>query len=158
MTLADRLRAKAARRVVVPVLLDSTADDERRVADARTLHLAALARKAPAEEIDTLAADLAAAEDAARAHTLDVEFQALAPADFERLVGASTDKAGDVDRDAALPALAAACAVDESLRDEALWAELIGSGTWSKGERDALYAALMFTLNYSAPPARAGKG
>ena len=158
MTLADRLRAKAARRIVVPVLVDNPGDDERRAAEARTLHLAAMARQAPQGEVDALAERLAEAEAAVAAHMVDVEFQALPSATFERMVAAATDKAGDVDREALLPALAASSAVDDSLRDESLWVEVLGSGRWSKGERDSLYSALMFSLNYSAPPARAGKG
>ncbi len=56
-----------------------------------------------------------------------------------------------------LPVLAAACAVDPDLQDEAWWAEQLNGDSWSLGERDGLYRELL-DLNLSRPRPGTPKG
>jgi len=156
-TLRERLAAKQRRRVVVPVQV-SDPGPAREALDLAT-------RKAQFLELagtdpDGLAA-AQAAETAARAalaeHYENVEFQAIAPVDAEAIFAAHTNDAGETDDVAAAPELAAACAVDEELRDVDWWREQLTDGTWSLGERVSLYDQLV-TLNMSAPRESVPKG
>lgn len=158
MSLRDALASKSRRRETIPVQVTDPTDDLSRAAEARTLAIAAPLRGAPAEEIAELEAAASAADDAVRGHYVDVEFQAMDPVEFEALLMEHTDEEGEVERTAMRPALAAACAVDEDLRDEQWWAEQFGSGSWSKGELDDLYYRLFTVLNYSVPRGAYPKG
>lgn len=85
---------------------------------------------------------------------VEVEFEAIAPKDYEALNNEHTDDKGKVDSDALLPALAAACAVEDG--DVEKW-EAVCSGALSAGEANALYQRLIL-LNYAVPSAGLGKG
>lgn len=159
MSLRDQLDRKARRRVVVPVQVSDPAQDDRRAADAR--RQLALARVTPGMDPDALAELERLVEEtttALAAHFVDVAFVALRGDDFEALIAAHTGDDGDLDRDRMRPALAAACAEDESLRDPDWWAEQFASDEWSAGERDNLYNRLFTELNYSVPSGGIPKG
>lgn len=159
MSARDRLAAKARRRDVVTVQVTDPAEDSRRAAEAQ--QLLAQARITPGFDAAALAELEQAVTDAQAAlaeHFEQVEFVALDPADFEALVAAHTTEAGDVDRDALRPVLAAACAVDEDLQDATWWAEQLSSGVWTSGERDELYYRLFTLLHYSVPSGGVSKG
>lgn len=159
-SLADRLRGKQRRRITVAIQVAETAAEEAAAEDARVLWMAAavdteddtpaLAAKARFDEA------VAALEEAREASVLHVEFAQLAADDFEAAVQAHTLPDGDTDRAGLLVTLAAACAVDESLRDEGLWRDVLS--TFSAGERDDLYRRLFAELNYSLPARGLGKG
>ena len=154
MGLRERLDAKSRRRVVVPVLVgEPTQDDVRRVAEAQAAYLEALA------EGDTPPAS--AVDEAMASFRVDVEFQALPPNEFEAIAAGYPAAEGDdggMDWKSALPVLAAMCAVDEDLRDEAWWAKALSDeGSWSHGERHTLWRALLH-INANAPDPRVPKG
>lgn len=157
LSLRDRLAAKQRRRVVVPIVVgEPTADETARVAAAeQAMRVAALTGDAAKAEEHRATIDEVLAP-----YRVDVEFQALAPHEFEAVASAYPAAEGDdggIDRWAALPVLAAECAVDESLRDADWWREQLGSGRWSEGEWQELWRAL-FALNYRAPAAYVPKG
>lgn len=159
MSIRDQLAGKARRRVVIPVQVSDPTEDDRRAAEARGER--ALAAATPGIDPDALAAldeRVHQTTVALAAHFVDVAFVALHPRKFEALIAAHTTDKGDVDRDALRPALAAACAEDEDLRDEAWWAAQLASGNWSTGERDDLYRRLFTELNYSVPSGSIPKG
>lgn len=91
---------------------------------------------------------------AAGGSVVEVEFEALRPADYEALSAAHTGADGELDRDGFLPALAAACAVEDD--DPSKWAALVADGL-SAGEANALYQRLLL-LNFGIPAAGLGKG
>lgn len=158
MSLRDTLASKSRRRETIPVQVSDPAEDLSRAAEARALAVAAVLRGAAAEEVAALEADAATADDAVRSHYADVEFQAMDPRDFEALLMAHTDGEADTNSQTLRPALAAACAVDEDLRDEEWWATQFDSGSWSKGELDDIYYRLFSVLNYSVPRRTYPKG
>lgn len=85
---------------------------------------------------------------------VEVDFQALRPADYEALVTEFTGADGEVDRDGFLPALASACATQDG--DADTWANLT-SEVLSAGEANSLYQHLIL-LNYGIPGPGLGKG
>ncbi|MHB1063529.1 MAG: hypothetical protein ACYC1Z_03385 [Georgenia sp.] len=162
MGLREKLAAKQRRRASYPVQVSDPAEANARVAAARLALSAALISGADVDEADREArrAEVTAAQQAAEACFVDVAFTALAPEDFEALMAAHTLPDGSVDRARFLPALAAACAVEEDLQDEEWWAGQLdrATGAWSPGEWDALYQLLFVELNYSVPSAAVSKG
>jgi hypothetical protein len=170
MSLKERLAAKKRRTVTVPVQVtdpgpargayeqaerqvtllqlahDSGADDgsKDRAALKRRLTTAKKAR-------DKALADY-------REHFEEVEFQAAEPDDVERILSEHLDKDGTWDDSTATAPLAALCAVDEELRDEAWWVEQLTPPTsWSQGERGRLFSALL-DINVTLPPENLPKG
>lgn len=85
---------------------------------------------------------------------VEVEFEALKPADYEALTAAHTGEDGEIVRGTFVPALAAACAVEDD--DPEKWATLLTDGL-SAGEVNDLYQRLIL-LNYGVPAAGLGKG
>lgn len=141
--LAERLARKRARRVVLPVDVEPLSDEQQ----ARAVELLAAAA-AGGEGAAEAMAEATAIRDSAR---VDVEFQAMDALVWERIVAAYPAPEGDdggVDRIAALPVVAAICAVDESLQDDDTWRDLLES--WSYGERLLLWGTLL-TLNSASP-------
>ncbi|EYR64676.1 hypothetical protein N866_07190 [Actinotalea ferrariae CF5-4] len=159
MTLRDQLAAKRRRHVTVTVQVSDHTDDAQRAAAARVLLLAAQADPARIGELPDLERAEADAAAALAAHFVPVQFAQLADEDFEALVAAHTGNDG-IDQTTLLPALAAACAVDEDLRDEEWWAEQLDprSPVWGPGERDQLYYRLYTELHYLVPAEAVGKG
>lgn len=159
MSLRERLQAKARRRVTVTVQVTDPADDARRAAEARVLLLAAQTDPTRADELPALERAVEEADAAVAANMVDVTFEQLTDADFEAVVAAHTTDDG-VDQAAVLPVLAAACAVDEDLRDEQWWTDQLdpASGVWSPGERDHLYFKLYSELHYAIPSGVVPKG
>lgn len=157
MSLREQLAAKTRRTVVVPVLVSDPGEDVRRLEEARAGYLAAAVR---GRDVEDAKASLDAAAEAVQAHYADAVFQALDPDDFEAVAAAypSTDgQDGGLDWKAALPVLAAACAVDETVRDKDWWATQLDSGVWSHGEKLALWSALLH-INYATLDPRVPKG
>lgn len=158
MSLRQRLAHKQRRRAAWLVQVTDPDQAQARVAAARAQLDAARAMSLDPDALDALAGEVAQAEVELAATTETVEFQALAPDEFEALLAAHSDTTGDVDSTAMRAALAAACAVDEDLRDEQWWTEQLASGRWSKGEVDDLYYLLFTVLNYSVPRGAYTKG
>lgn|GEM_PF-1372660 len=158
MSLRDRLESKQRRRVTWTVEVSDPSTTQARVAAARAQLAQAEALETSEESRAALAAELADAERAVATHYEQVQFEALDPDLFEAMLVEHSDAAGDVDRARMRPALAAACAVDEGLRDEQWWADRFASGVWSKGEIDDLYHLLVTVLNYSVPRGAYSKG
>jgi len=158
--LRDRLAAKARRRTVFHVEI-SDAEDARRRVDEAQQQVTLRGFMDGASELETAKAALAAAEQELAKHYEPVEFQAATPADYEALSAAhfQDKKDDDIDIDAVLPALAAICAVEEDMRDEAWWSDQLSPATsaWSAGERSALYNRLV-DLNVARPDVRIPKG
>lgn len=162
MTLADTLAGRERRRESFTVRVSDPTVDEARAAALRQQMIVA---GAPGSELDAAALEqeLAAVEDQLLANYVQVWFRGLAPKKFERLVAAHTAEDGDVDQDALLPVLAAACAEDESLQDPDVWAAMLfpddeDDATWTTGEIRALYHLLFLVLNNTAPQVTLPKG
>lgn len=160
MTLADRLAARERRREYFTVRVTDPGPAEARAAALRQQLVVA---RATGEGVDLVEAELTAAEDALQACYEVVWFRALTPKRFERLVAAHTDDEGEVDQDALLPDLAAACAEDESVQDPEVWRAMLfpeddTDATWTTGEQRALYHLLFLVLNNSAPQVTLPKG
>lgn len=164
MTLRDQLAAKQRRRVSYPVQVADPEPAQQRAAVAhQALAAAEVNGRATPDEIAALQADYDTAQADAEACFVGVDFDALPPADFEALIAAHTledGKDAGIDRARLMPALAAACAVDESLRDESWWAEQLDPErtSWSTGEVDALWALLFVKLHYTVPRGAVSKG
>lgn len=165
MSLREKLAAKQRRRATYPVQVSDPGQAAERVAAARQALVAAeMSPTTTREQRAELEHDLEAAQAAHAEHFVAVEFLALHPADFEALFAAHLveDAKGEavVDATTLLPALAAACAVDEELQDAEWWAGQLDpeKGTWTKGERDALYYELFTRLHYSIPRDVVSKG
>ncbi len=162
-SLRERLAAKARRTCTVPVQV-SDPGPARAAHDAAQRRVLALtlsvAEDRDDEEHAAALEKAQAALDVAQAeldeHFVMVEFQALADDEYEAIVARFSDEEGALDRHAATPLLAAACAVDESLRDADWWAEQLARPQWSTGEALALHVELL-NLNFRAP-ASLGKG
>lgn len=151
MSLRDRLEAKARRHLDHPVLVG---DPQVAAAAVQLATTELLAAQAPGGD-DARLAELQAARDAAEAAYLacfeQVRFEAMDPDEYEDLISGHLDPAsGEIDKGACLPALAAACAAEEDLKDPAWWSAQLHGGPWSAGERDDLYHQL-YLLNRTAP-------
>lgn len=156
MSLRDRLSAKARRHLDHPVVIDDLQVAAAAVGAQEQL-LWAARMGGDAAEIEAATAAVAAAKAAVTACYEFVGFDALDPNDYEELTRSCLDDDGRLDIDAVLPALAAACATDEDLRDPQYWASELGSGRWNAGEVAHLFAELT-ALNQAIPPAGLGKG
>jgi len=184
-SLRDRLAAKKRPSIVFPVQVEAPGpayeEAQQALLAAGRLRLGAelLEQQNPDEAATAQLAAATTAEDEARtalaaevaSRHVDVEFRALEPLAMERLTAAHTAADGTTDEVGCCPALAAACAVDEDLRDVAWWTgQLYGrpaagdelepvEATWALGEVNRLWAALLMLNTPSATAAvRAGKG
>lgn len=162
-SLRERLEAKRRRRITHHVLVDNPEPlQEELTANRRAQAAAVLNSDVCPDELDELRQREAELVTALADCVVQVEFQALAPGDFEALVAEHTipDPADGaaVDSGALLPVLAAHCAVDESLRDEQWWTEILAQDVWTSAEKSTLYYRLFNELNYALPPATLGKG
>lgn len=158
-SLRSRIEAKARRRVVYPVQVTDPTAAAAALAEAErlvALYTATTASDGASDEDRERLAKAEALRDAARTqhaeHYVEVTFQALSPADFEALAAGYRDDEGDLDTANLGAPLAAACAVDEDLRDEAWWAEQLAGGAWNTAEVSVLTTTLL-QLNYSSPSA-----
>lgn len=156
-SLRSRIEAKARRRVVYPVQVTDPTAAQAALDEARRLVLVlTMGRDDPdapdTEEITRARALLEAAEAHLATHYAEVTFQALPATDFEALAVAYHDDEGHLDTTSLGAPLAAACAVDEDLRDEAWWAEQLASDAWNNAEVSVLTTTLL-QLNYSSPNA-----
>jgi hypothetical protein len=159
--LRSRLEAKARRTCTVPVQVEDPGPARARVLAAQRAYITA-ELEAAGDETKTAARDeaKAALEDAQAAEAacfVEVEFAALADDDMEAVVARYQRPDGEVDRRKATPVLAAACAVDEDLRNEAWWAEQLARPEWAQGEALDLYRRLL-DLNWRTPPESLPKG
>ena len=163
MSLKERLAAKKRRSVIVPVQVSDPGPArvayetaERQVtllqlthdasADDGSKDRAALKRKLTASKKERDKARAAYLE-----HFEEIEFVAAAADDAERVLGEHLDKDGNWDETTACAPLAALCAADEELRDEAWWTEQLASDAWSAGERGSLWTKLL-AINVNMPP------
>lgn len=143
-SLKERLAAKKKRRVVLPVTVAEATDEEA----ARLTLAQAQLLKAISEGKDT--ADLEAEVEAAKeANQVDVAFTATDPDTFEKVIANYQGEDG-IDRERALPVVAALCADDPELQDDEWWTAELSSGKWNHGERLALWRALLH-INSSSP-------
>lgn len=85
---------------------------------------------------------------------VEVEFQAISPADYEALRVEHTGADGEPVVGDLLPALASACAVEDD--DAARW-RAVAADVLSPGEANSLYQFLIL-LNWGMPGAVEGKG
>lgn len=156
--LRKRLEAKQRRRESIPVQVDNIPDGAEEAVDAAQTNLRMLVLSGKPDD-DPLVLAAHKALDQARAAIaacfVRVEFQTIDEADMEALAAAATTEDGSLDTKAITAPLAAACAVDEDLRDEDWWAAQIPM--WSHGERVS-FGTRLVELNYSAPGARVPKG
>ncbi len=157
LSLREQLAAKRARTTTVPVQVSDPGPARSRVAELeRVLTMRQVTNRAP-KEILAAEQDLEEARQALKAFYVAVEFKNLEPVELEALQDAHTNADGELVRVTLAPALAAACAVDEDLQDEAWWVEQLGSGAWAWGEIDVLYTELL-ELNFKAPSSALPKG
>lgn len=159
--LRARLEAKHRRTCTVPVQVDDPGPARARVEAARHAYvmaeLAASQDDTKAAARDDAQAALAAAQEDEAACYVPVEFAALPDDDMEAIVARHQRPDGEIDRKAATPVLAAACAVDEDLRDEAWWAQQLATPAWAQGEALDLFRRLL-DLNWRTPPESLPKG
>lgn len=159
-TLKERLASKRRRTDSVPVQVSDPGPAQERFdnADQRLRLLQVIPSTDPEHEARVAEAqnERDAAREELREHFVEVEFVAATPDDAERVLGAHTNDQGNWSIEA-LPELAALCAVDEELQDADWWTEQISSGTWSSGEKQALWSRLL-TLNVALPPEHLPKG
>lgn len=156
--LRDRLEAKKRRRVTIPVQIDTPPDGVVQALEAAASTVRILVYSGRADDDPDLVAARDAQDRAQKAldeYCVDVEFLALPDDDMEALAATYRLEDGDLDVKAIAAPLAAACAVDEGLRDEQWWQAQIPA--WSHGERVTLSSALI-NLNYSGSKAKAPKG
>jgi hypothetical protein len=149
MSLRDRIAAKQRRRAVVPVQVAAATDDQATRATSLRAELVRAVASSNHDDTVRLTDELAAVEGE---NSVEVGFTALHPSEFEKVLNAFPAPDGGMDQDKALPVLAALCADDEDLQDDAWWAEQLASGAWSYGERAAIWGALL-SINTNAPGA-----
>lgn len=156
--LRKRLEAKQRRHESIPVQVDHIPDGADEAIDAAQTNLRMLVLSGKPDD-DPLVIAAKKALDQARAVVgacfVHVEFQTIDDADMEALAATATNEDGSLDTKAITAPLAAACAVDEDLRDEEWWAARLAA--WSHGERVS-FGTRLVELNYSAPGARVPKG
>ncbi|SDG20945.1 hypothetical protein SAMN04487781_4015 [Cellulosimicrobium cellulans] len=158
MSLRDRLAAKRRRTTTIPIQVEDDTVQRADVETARRALFAATIGDGSTPEVKAAAQEAVDAAEAALAATReDVVFQALSPDDAERIWSEHTGEDGQLVPATSLPVLAAACAVDPDLQDEAWWAAQLNGDSWSLGERDGLYRELL-DLNLSRPRPGTPKG
>lgn len=156
MSIREKIAARTRRRVVVPIELGQLPDEEqRRVVELQAAMLLAI-RDGEKDRAEELQDDI----DALKAQVVaEVQFQALEPGEFEKVTAAYPSAEGEdggLDWHKALPVLAALCAIDEELQDDAWWAEQL-TATFTHGEKLALWQALLH-INTSTPNPYIPKG
>lgn len=164
MSLRSQLEAKARRSCTVPVQVHDPGPARAAVerAEAAAQRADVISRLSPddtAKHKEKTSADraLTKARAALAGCYVQVEFAALPADEWEAIVAAHQRKDGEIDTAAALPVMAAACAADEDLRDEAWWTDQLARDVWSSGDRHDLYTRLL-DLNWSQPPESVPKG
>ncbi len=162
-SLKARLESKAPRRGVSLVQVADPSPAQAAL-DVASTQLARAELAARAGDAAALAArdEAAAVRQAALADVaacfVEVEFVALPGEQMEALVDRFTTRStGKLDVAAITPVLAARCAVDEELQDEAWWRDQLASPSWSQGDQDALRTDLL-NLNWATPPDSLPKG
>lgn len=162
MSLRDRLAAKAGRprRVTVSIPVSDPGEDLRKqaeeAANAVALADAGLVRDLAEGVHDALRSRAESLAAQVAEHYVDVELRAVSPAAWEDLLNDHRLDDDDL-ADTALPAMLAACCVNEDLQDEAWWADQLDQPGWTFGEREALRSALLRLNGYHARPSL-GKG
>lgn len=160
-SLRDRLEAKTARRVVVPVQVSEPGEALARAEQAaREVQLLGALGRATDEERTAAEAKAEKARQAVAEHYLNVELAALRPDAWEAIIATHTPAEGSEDPfdwEKVLPVALAECAVDESLRDADWWARQLGSGAWSWGDVHALRQAVLH-INGRGPDVLVPKG
>lgn len=163
-SLKDRLAAKAARRIVIPIGITEPGEAQEALLAAKM----ALTLSTRDGEVTPSAAErkkLTNAVDAAqKAYDdcfVDVPFTAVSSSDYEALMEAHArpDPGEDeelIEWDACLPELVAASCEDPELRDPAWWREQFAKDTWSTADKMQLRFTLE-RLNMDVP-VKAGKG
>lgn len=165
-SLRERLAAKQRRRIVVPIQMsDSTEDQNVWMGIASALRLAEkrladaeddAAREHAQSEVDQSTALLDEQQAAIEAHFVQIELQSLPNPEWE----AAMQQWHDGDRwdwsQALAPLLAASC-VDAELQDEEYWAGVLQSPEWTNGDRDGLIAGLLH-VNVTRADLQAPKG
>lgn len=157
MTLREKLAAKQRRRLVVPVQITDPAEDYNTLRGTVAARAVARAREDNQPgEVEGLDSAVDAALAAVKAHFADVELQSM-PADDWEAAMARWSGDGAIDWPAALASLLAESCVDDDLRDEAWWEELLSGDAWSDGDRDQLKSAIL-RLNVTAADPTVPKG
>ena len=161
-SLKDRLAAKAARRVTLPIATRDPLgefEDLQRTTVALSIH----PKDGDLDELARLTAEHEAAQAAYDAVFVEVEFQALSAADYEAVLDQYLDPDSAEDGEElvsdwaqALPDLVAACCVDPELQDVEWWREQFAKDVWSAGDKVSLRIELI-RLNTEIP-VRAPKG
>lgn len=162
MSLRDRLAAKAGRprRVTVSIPVSDPGEGLRKqaedAANALALADAGLVQDLAEGVLDALRTRAESLAAQIAEHYIDIDLRAVSPAAWEDILNDhrldDDDLAGT-----ALPAMLAACCVDDDLQDAAWWAEHLGQPGWTFGEREALRSALL-RLNGYHPRPSLGKG
>lgn len=154
-SLRERLEAKERRRLVQPIQVsDSSEDQQSWLGVTAALQVAQQKHDDERDDaaIKNLQAQLDAAWERVRSHYVDVVLQSMPRADWN---AAMHEWQGDdtIDWAEALAPLLAASCVDEELRDEQWWKEQLARDSWAEGDTDSLKAALLH-LNTDALDAR----
>lgn len=150
-SLREQLLTKRRPRVVVPVRVSPTTDEE-------TEELASLMVAAVTQEKGLTGEALERAEQIRAAHEVDVEFEAIDSVTWEKVAAlhpAPTGEDSGMDWRKALPVTAALCCTDESMQDPEAWSEV--TATWTYGELLQLWGSLL-RLNTATPQAHLPKG
>lgn len=155
--LREQLEAKARRRLVVPVQVSDPTEDQRTMTGAvHALRLAEARDPRDTGEVDAATAAVAEATAAVMAHYAQVELQSLPGPEWEAAMAQWTGEDG-VDWDQALPPVLAVSCVDETVRDEQWWAQLLSGDAWTDGDRDQLkQALLLLNVTYENPYVKKG--
>ena len=161
-SLRERLAAKERRRLVVPIQISDSSEEERTWMGAVAAHQHQFEKgaEANADLLSQLEKQVDAANDRFRAHYADVTLQALSRADWEAATAkwqTEDGEPGQMDWAAALAPLLAESCVDEDLQDEQWWRDTLTQPNWTEGDVDSLRAALL-QLNVYALEARYPKG
>lgn len=148
MSLRERLEAKQRRRLTVPILVSDPSSDQHVLNGATVALQVAQGREEPQpDEIEILRAAQEEAADAVQSHFAQVELQAMSDPDWEAAMAAWSGD--EIDWAKALAPLLAQSCVAEELQDEQWWSERLADPAWSRGDLDALKAALL-RLNVTA--------
>jgi hypothetical protein len=146
VSLREQLEAKARRRCVVPVPVQDTGPARRRLEETATALAAAGALPDLDGALDSLRSDLADAQAALDACSVDVVLIAPVPAEAEAILSGHLGEDGAPDYTKALPHLLALCADDESLRDVEWWQGQLARPEWTIGERSGLVLGVMYLV------------
>lgn len=168
MSLRDRIEAKAARTVLLPLQVGDSAGAAAEVTTIREalgIHNQLLAQRVAeggeeTEEDRTRAESLREQLNAARQREAEtvvmVELQALAPDVWDQILERLPEGEDGVDLTEVRAALLAESCVDPDLRDEEWWAEQLARPVYSKGDLLSINTMLL-RLNLNVPDGRQGK-